>query len=211
MERVTIKSYPNGLSLFLDKEGTLDEILLEIGNKFQKSSDFFKNATLVLSIDGRELSIEEERLVIAAIENNSKITICSIAGKDNEKEIQFEHKMQTLKNTFTFNRVEIKEDKIIWGSVIKGEDIETDARVIILGNIEKGASVVSEKDILVLGTIYGEAHAGLDKKSNYFLYASSIDTERINVAKESIFLDKKLQASKERTTHYICKSRRDYN
>lgn len=206
MDRVTIKSYPNGLSLFLDNEGTFDELLQEIALKFQKSAGFFKDATLVLSIDGRELSLKEERAIIRAIEDNSKISICSIAGKDKEKEVLFDTKIQSLKKIMEYSRVEIKENKIIWGTILAGESVESDMTIIVLGDIEKNASVTSEKDIIVFGTIYGEVHAGVDKNRNHFIFASSMDPQKVCLGSTDLQIDKKMRKQIKKDSRIIfCK------
>jgi septum site-determining protein MinC len=199
IERVTIKSYPNGISLFLDKKVKFEELLLEIGRKFNKGADFFKDATLVLSIEGRILSIEEERLVLQTIEKNSRLCICSIAGKDESIELLFENRIKKLRKISNFNQVEIKENKIIRNSLTDMQSIESDTTVIILGNVEKGSSVTSEKDILILGTLYGEARAGVDKKKDHFIFASVMEPESITIGDENFDLNKKFIKKNKKT------------
>lgn len=191
IERVTIKSYPNGISLFLDKNAKFEELLLEIGKKFKKGAEFFEDATLVLSIEGRDLSIEEERLVLQTIEKNSYLSICSIAGKDKSKELWFEKRIENLRKISKVNQIEIKENKIIRGSLSNLQSVESDTTVIVLGSVEKGSTISSDKDIIILGNLYGEAKAGLDKKEGHFIFASKMDPEGISIGSEIFEFDKK--------------------
>ena len=46
---VIIKSFPNGLSIFLDSDISFDQLLEEIAMKFRESANFFKDASMVLS------------------------------------------------------------------------------------------------------------------------------------------------------------------
>ena len=57
---VIIKSFPNGLTIFLDSELPFSQLLEEIAMKFSESANFFKDASMVLSFEGRELT--EHRL-----------------------------------------------------------------------------------------------------------------------------------------------------
>jgi len=181
IDKVTIKSYPNGISLYIDKNANFKDVLLEISNKFKKGADFFKDATLVLSIEGRILSIEEERLVLQAIEYNSKLTICSIAGKDEIVERLFENRIKKLQKISSLNQITVKENKIIRGSLSNLQSVESNTTIIVMGNVEKGCSVTSEKDIIILGALYGEAIAGIDKNMDHFIFASLMEPERISI------------------------------
>ena len=69
---VMIKSYKNGLSLVLDNEAPFDLILEETARKFKESAKFFGNAQMVISFDGRELTIDEEKTLVNAISDISE-------------------------------------------------------------------------------------------------------------------------------------------
>lgn len=50
-EVVMIKSFPNGISLYLDAELPFEKILEEIGYKFAQARNFFGNVAMALSIE----------------------------------------------------------------------------------------------------------------------------------------------------------------
>ena len=64
---VIIKSFPNGISVYLDAEAPYEEIAEEVRVKFTESAKFFKDARMAVSFEGRELSEAEERKLIAII------------------------------------------------------------------------------------------------------------------------------------------------
>ncbi len=203
-ELVLIKSYPNGILVNINQEAEFGEVIKELAVKFRKSSGFFKDATLVLSIEGRELSIAEEHTVVQTIEENSELSICSIVGKDKQKEIFFEKRMELLKQMARQNQVVVKENRIITGCVSSGQSIESDSTIIVIGDVLKGASVVSEKDVIILGTLYGEAIAGVDKKKNHFVYATCMQPESVGIGNMIREFDKKELKKMKKDVQLIC-------
>ena len=93
---VIIKSFPNGLSIFLDSELPFSQLLEEIAMKFSESANFFKDASMVLSFEGRVLSDQEERQIVDVISANSRLKIVCIMGKDEETERNFVKALQQL-------------------------------------------------------------------------------------------------------------------
>ena len=64
---VIIKSFPNGLSLYLDETLPFEMLLEEIAVKFKESAQFFKDAHMGISFEGRKLTEEEERIILDVI------------------------------------------------------------------------------------------------------------------------------------------------
>ena len=52
---VIIKSFQNGISVYLNGEIAFDELLGEVAFKFRESSNFFKDAKMAISFEGRSL------------------------------------------------------------------------------------------------------------------------------------------------------------
>ena len=50
---VIIKSFQHGLSIWLDEEMPFSQLIEEIAFKFRESAHFFKDASMVLSFEGR--------------------------------------------------------------------------------------------------------------------------------------------------------------
>ena len=77
---VKIKSFPNGIALYLSAEIPFDRLLEEIGYKFSNARNFFGSATMVLSIEGRQVDDMEELRILDVIRENSDLNIACIAG-----------------------------------------------------------------------------------------------------------------------------------
>ena len=177
---VIIKSFQHGISLHLPQDDSMDEILEKIAIKFKESAAFFKDAKMVLSIDGRSLSDEEEKQVIDAIESNSEIKILCLIGKDAETENQILKALEQYQNIATDKEVQ-NLGQFYKGSLKNGQVLETDSSIIILGDVNPGANVISKKDIIIIGGLYGNAYAGGNGESGHYIIALDISAECIKV------------------------------
>ena len=78
---VIIKSFQNGISVYLNEDIPFPELLEEVIFKFRESRNFFKNAKMAISLEGRSLSDEEDRIILNAICDNSDLHIVCLVGK----------------------------------------------------------------------------------------------------------------------------------
>lgn len=176
---VIIKSFPNGLSIWLDEEMPFSQLIQEIAFKFRESAHFFKDASMVVSFEGRILSDPEERQIINTISANSSLNIVCIIGKNEEtnknyiKALQkLSMRQQALENAGQFYKGTLKD----------GQTLETENSVIVLGDVYPGACVVSNKDIVVLGGLYGQAYAGGgDESEGHFVVALEMSPEKLKI------------------------------
>ena len=93
---VIIKSFPNGISIWLDDEMPFSQLIQEVAFKFKESAHFFKDASMVLSFEGRELSDFEERQIVNTISANSSLNIVCIIGKNEETNKNYIKALQKL-------------------------------------------------------------------------------------------------------------------
>ena len=93
---VIIKSFQNGISVYLNEDIPFPELLEEVIFKFRESRNFFKNAKMAISLEGRSLSDEEERIILNAICDNSDLHIVCLVGKDEEKNQNYLKAIQQL-------------------------------------------------------------------------------------------------------------------
>lgn len=177
---VIIKSFQHGISLHLPKEDTMEELLEKIAFKFKESAAFFKDAKMVLSIEGRELSDEEEKAIIETIEGNSHIKILCLIGKDAETENQILKALEQYQNLVSDNQTK-NLGQFYKGSLKNGQVLETDSSIIILGDVNPGANVISKKDIIIIGGLYGNAYAGGNGETGHYIIALDISAECIKV------------------------------
>lgn len=175
---VIIKSFPNGLSIFLDSELPFSQLLNEIAVKFSESANFFKDASMVLSFEGRVLSDQEERQIVDTISANSRLNIVCIMGKDEETDRNFvkalqklSFRQQVMENAGQFYKGTLKDSQIL----------ETENSIIVLGDVYPGACIISSKDIVVLGGLYGQAYAGGNGEDGHFVVALEMSPEKLKI------------------------------
>ena len=175
---VIIKSFPNGLSIYLDEEMPFDQLLKEIGLKFKESAHFFKNASMVLSFEGRKLSDQEERMIIHTITANSELNVMCIMGKNEETNKNY---IKALQKLSYHQQVMENAGQFYKGTLKDGQMLETENSIIVLGDVYPGACVISSKDIIILGGLYGQAYAGGNGEDGHFVVALEMSPEKLKI------------------------------
>lgn len=180
---IIIKSFQHGITLYLPQDENMEDILEKVAFKFKESAAFFKDAKMVLSIEGRTLSEDEEKNIIETIEENSDITILCLVGKDCETENNFLKNLKQYQNMCSDNG-ENESAQFYKGSLKNGQVLETDASIIILGDVNPGANVISKKDIIIIGGLYGNAYAGGSGEEEHYIIALDIAAECIKIGNQ---------------------------
>lgn len=184
---VLIKSFPNGISLHLDPELPFEELLEMIGYKFSEARGFFGNASMALSLEGRELSNAEEIRILDSIKNNSDLQIYCIVGKDENTNKNFIKALAHMEKKLSGNA----DGQFFRGSLKDKEVIETENSIVVLGDVYPGSVVSSAKNIVILGGLYGEAYAGGNGSEEAFITALEMEPERIRIGDFNYKLPKK--------------------
>lgn len=175
---VIIKSFPNGLSLYLDDEMPFDKLLEEIAAKFKESAHFFKDAKMGLSFEGRKLTEDEEHKIINTITTNSSLNIVCVIGKDEETNQNYVRALRQL----AFHQQEMENAGQFYKGVLKdGQILETENSIIVLGDVYPGACIISNKDIVILGGLYGQAYAGGNGMEGHFVVALEMSPEKLKI------------------------------
>lgn len=173
---VVIKSFPNGISLYLADNVPFEELLAETAYKFKESDNFFKDAKIALSFEGRKLTDEEERQMIGIISENSRVTIVCIIGKDGERNQPYLRALTQM----SYHDEKCK-GQFYRGTLKSGQTLETEHSIVILGDVNPGCSVISTKDIIIIGGLYGEAYAGGNGDQDHFVVALEMSPERLRI------------------------------
>lgn len=175
---VIIKSFQNGISVYLDEDISFEELLTEVAFKFRESSHFFKDAKMALSFEGRKLSEEEERQILDTISANSDVHIICLVGKDEDTNQNYLKALQQLE--YRHDESE-NEGHFYRGTLKNGQILETESSIVVLGDIYPGSSIISTKDIVVLGGLYGKAYAGGNGNDGHFVAALEMSPEKLQI------------------------------
>lgn len=172
---VIIKSFPNGIAVILDHTLEFPLLLEEVGMKFKESAAFFKDARMAISFEGRQLTAEEEKLLIRQITANCALRIICLVGKDETQNQTY------LKAIRQVEKKDETEGQFYKGNLKNGEILEIESSVIIIGDVYPGASIAAKKDIIIIGGLYGEAYAGADGTEGHFVVALEMSPEKLKI------------------------------
>lgn len=176
-DAVLIKSFQNGITLHLNAEVTFQEVLNELAFKFSEAKGFFKNASMALSIEGREVSEAEELLILDTIKKNSDVNIICVIGHDEETNKNFIKALKHMEKHLSKG----DEGQFFKGSLKNKEILETENSIVILGDVYPGSAIVSTKNIIILGGLYGEAYAGGNGNEKAYIVALEMEPERLKI------------------------------
>lgn len=83
---VVIKGSKNGITVKLDDNLGFDELKDRIRTKFAASAKFFEKANLALSLEGRNLTDNEEQEILDIISEESDINIVCLMEHNKDKD-----------------------------------------------------------------------------------------------------------------------------
>ncbi len=176
-EAVIIKSFPNGIALYLNEEMPFEDLLAQIGYKFSDARNFFGNVTMALSIEGRSVTDMEEIRILETIRDNSDINIACIVEKDDTVNKNYVKALERTEKAMA----QKPEGQFFRGDLKDREVLETENSIIMLGDVYPGSSIISAKNIIILGGLYGKAHAGGNGLEGAFIAAFEMAPERIRI------------------------------
>lgn len=174
---VIIKSYQNGIAIYLDQEMEFEQLLTEVALKFQESGHFFKDMKVAISFEGRNLTEQEERLLVQTIAGNSSLNIICVVGKDPETDDIFQRAVEEFQDGWDPE----SSGHFYRGSLKNGEMLESESSIIVVGDVEPGACVISTKDIVVLGALYGSAYAGGNGSAKHYIAALEMSPQKLKI------------------------------
>ncbi len=173
---VTIKSFQNGITVYLNPDMPFAELLEEVAIKFRESDSFFKDAKMALALEGRQLSDLEEQQVLETIYENSRLQIICLIGKDEGTNQLFLKAIEQAQEDEQEERGQFYR-----GSLRNGQTLEVEGSIIVVGDVNPGACIVAGRDIIVLGGLYGKAHAGISGRQNSFIAALEMAPEKLKI------------------------------
>lgn len=177
-QAVVIKSFQDGIAVYLDPEMEFEKLLGKVAERFQMSSPFFRDASLAVSFEGRRLTFEEECRLAEVISGHSCIDIACIVGKDEENGQIYGKVLEDHKRK---QAMEESGGQFYRGNLRAGQLLETESSVIILGDVERGASVISAGNIIVLGRLEGRACSNGRTEDGHYIAALEMAPQKLKI------------------------------
>ena len=176
-DAVLIKIFPNGITLLMREDVSMEEILQELTVKFTEARNFFGNSTMALSMEGRKVTEAEEILILDTIRVNSNVRIACIVGHDDDTNKNFIKALQHMDKKLSGT----EGGQFYKGTLKNREVIETENSIVVLGDVYPGSAVFSAGNIIILGGLYGEAYAGGDGREDAYIVALEMEPERLKI------------------------------
>lgn len=177
---VVIKSNKYGLTVILDSQPDFETLRSAVAEKFAESKKFFKGAELAIAFEGRELTQDEQILLVQEMITQAGIKVPCIVDVDLAKETVMKQAVEHMKNAPEFEST--GDGKFYKGTLRSGQILESETSIIILGDVNPGATVVSKGNVVVLGSLKGSIYVGAAGNENTFVAALSMDPMQIRIA-----------------------------
>lgn len=177
---VIIKSNKYGLTVVLDSQPDFETLRNVVAEKFAESKKFFKGAELAIAFEGRELTQDEQLILVQEIVSHGGIKVPCIVDVDVARETVMKQAVEHTKNTPEFEGA--GDGKFYKGTLRSGQVLESETSIIILGDVNPGATVVSKGNVVVLGTLKGSIYVGAAGNEKTFVAALSMDPMQIRIA-----------------------------
>lgn len=174
---VILKGSKSGIELTLDPELDFPDLLEAVKEKFSSGSHFLGAAQVALSFKGRDLSEDEEAMILQTIHANSDLDVVCLVDPDKMKEEMYSKALNDRLTELNNNM-----GQFFKGNLRSGQVMEFETSVVILGDINVGAQVVSTGNVIVLGSLYGTVYAGAAGKENAFIVALKMNPMQIRIS-----------------------------
>lgn len=190
-EHVLIKGNRYGIVLVLDPDIPFEDLLIEIGVRFDDSSKYFNsNTQSVITFEGRELNSEEIDRILDLIKKRTTLRIPYVIDNHKETEEQFQRIIEENKQESgpaaeaeTRYIYPDKSDGLFYkGTLRSGQTLESSGSLVMIGDVNPGATVMSNGNIIILGSLKGTAIAGAAGNRNAFVLALSMTPMQIQIS-----------------------------
>lgn len=199
-EHVLIKGNKYGIVLVLNPDVPFEDLLIEIGIRFDDSSKYFNQTTQsALTIEGRELSSEEIDRVLDLIKKRTTLRIPYVIDNCKQTEEQFQRIIEAnqtgqgsaegvdrdteaAEEETHFIYPEKNDGLFYKGTLRSGQTLEASGSLVMIGDVNPGATVLSNGNIIILGNLKGTAIAGASGNKNAFVLALSMEPMQIQIS-----------------------------
>lgn len=182
---VAFKGTVDGLTIILDKTATFDRILEEFKYKLKKNKRFFKGAEVALRFKGREVTEEEQSMLLDCLSTQKILGISFIhsfkedeliaavkQGESSEKVMEERTYIEDLKTKTEYH----------YGIVRSGQQVSSNGTLIVLGDVNPGGMLMAGENVIVLGSLKGNVRAGLNLSGeNNFVIALDMQPRQIGI------------------------------
>ena len=183
-DTVVIKSNKAGMTVILDPDIPFSELLSDVGKKFGDNAKFWGAVQMTLTLEGREMTSEEEFAVVNQITENSSVEIICLIDRDAKR-------IQRCERALNEKLMELscQTGQFFKGNLQNGETLESEASIVIIGDVCRGAKVLAKGNVIVLGRLSGTVCAGVAGNKDALIIALDMAPAQLRIADCSGSLD----------------------
>ena len=174
---VVIKGCKSGMTVILNPDTPFEQLLEDVGKKFKESEKFWGSAQMTLTLEGRDLTPEEEYRVVQTITENSDIEVLCLLDTDGNRTKKCEKALNER-----LMELSSLTGQFYKGNLRDGDELESEASIVVIGDVEKGAKVSAKGNIVVLGALRGAAYAGVCGNENAVIVAFEMAPMSVRIA-----------------------------
>lgn len=177
-DAVLIKGNKFGLTIILNDTLDLSVIKQSLYNKLNDSRNFFGQAKVSISFQGRKLTEKEQNNLVEIIQEASDLDIICIVDENHNSQIISKDNTNKPKSI-------IPEESAIFhkGTLRSGQELIVDSSIIIMGNVHPGAKVSAKGNVIVIGNLNGYVHAGNNGNDQSFIVALKMSPTQLRIGK----------------------------
>lgn len=171
---VIFKGGLNGISIILEKDVPFEDIEVALLEKVRNAKSFFQDANISITFKGRDISEEEEMILLNIISKESGLDISFVNNLGSESEEDIEKISSSEDNLILQNFLTDTNNNLTHfykGSLRSGQKISFPGSIIIIGDVNPGGQVTAEKNVIILGKLKGVVHAGCKGDKDCFISA----------------------------------------
>lgn len=205
---VLIKGNRFGLNIHMDGEVAFEEIVEAFSKKLTEGRKFFGSSTVSIDFDGRQLSREQEQVMVNLIHNNTDMEVFCVVDEnmavvrpgDLNQEVEKEVVTETVVEKVVEKVVEtiIPKEAAVFhqGTLRSGQELNVDSGIVIIGDVNPGAKVTAAGNVIVIGSLKGYAHAGNGGSDGACVFALNMQPTQIRISRVIARSPDRFQAGK---------------
>ncbi len=204
-ELILIKGNNYGLTVQLDSEVPIDDVIDALKHKCRSGRQFFGSSSIVLNFTGRELSDEQLDIFTDIFREDTDLDIiCSVQEtQDYSKTMtklreditqsvsqEYKHQIEVLQEALNAKeRHPLSSEfgqgtepvQFHYSTVRSGQQILSHSHVVIIGDVNNGARIEAHGHVIVIGKLKGVVHAGIDLGKKAYVIAMDMQPIQIRI------------------------------
>lgn len=188
---IKFKGDRSGLSIALDSEAPLEDVLAQIEAELGQTGRFFNGSQVVLELGGRQLKLSELSAIHKALLRHG-VELAAVKSRDphsahhgpagNSKHQPVIRELDSsARNNERVGKSDGQDCLVVRGTLRSGQVVEHNGSILILGDLNPGAEAIAGCDVVVWGALRGSVRAGAGSDPDSAVYALEMRPKRLMI------------------------------